>query len=597
MKKCIYLLIFFLLTVSGVKVVAQGTATLPYFENFDTYAEGTVLPDGWLADSKSNVKMGAWNDAYCVPYTKPYYLQFSDNNATYPRNDWAFSVGFNLQAGKTYYTSFWLYAAGFSNGNLSDKIKFTVGTSQTKEGQTVVLEDIKGTRFLEWTQFECKFTAETSGIYYFAFNVYTDNGMSNGICIDNFEVYAEDNPPAVQADYITTGGIWSAASDPSSTNNVKNYFRYVYPDQPITFINRSKYASSYSWETLGNPASSTEENPTVYYTESGYYEPVLTATNFNGSATYKDTVNVCVLGSEEISGIISNQEKIDGKSLYRPEDLMNNGYEYVSGFNRYYKAFAEKFDMPEGAKLSVNAVSLMLYEYKVASKDRTKPVTVKIYGDAEGVPDPDKVFGSYQTTMSKAFGTTSVISEKRDCKITFDTPVEVEGTFYVAIEIDESLKESSATYMGFICFYKANRDTKAFAYIPETDEPPTPELKVGEGWYPLHELPYPFYDLEGLSFYLAPSVTFHKFGYESSDKSVEAANFNIYPTVFNEEFTIESENVGGEISVFDISGKKVYETILNSHITTINTSDWNSGIYIVNMNGDSQSKPVKIIKL
>ena len=52
----------------------------------------------------------------------------------------------------------------------------------------------------------------------------------------------------------------------------------------VSFTNTSVYATSYSWD-FGDGATSTEENPTHIYEETGIHTVVLTATNDSGKSS------------------------------------------------------------------------------------------------------------------------------------------------------------------------------------------------------------------------------------------------------------------------------------------------------------------------
>jgi len=566
---------------------------LPFRDNFDSYDPSkTRLPEGWTFEGNDMFKIGAYNTGWVDPYTAPYYITVGYDKISYPRKDWLFTNGFDMEEGKKYFVNFWIYAPGYwITSNESESIKVTAGTGASSSKQTILIKDFPRTKFSEWTLVEGEFIAETTGVHYIGINIYTQV-ESNGIGIDNFEVYSEDNPFEVEANYIAKGGLWSAVK-----SDVKNKLRYVYADQDIELINKSRYATSYRWETFGTPSTSTEENVTVRYNETGLYEPILTATNKVSEKEFKDTVNVVVVGGEkEITGLVSNQDTYDGTGLRSPGDIYNNGYEFICGMNRYYTTYAERFDMPEDAKVKVNALSLMLWQYKCATKERNRPVYIKVYGDGGGVPDPDKVFGTYTTTLSKAFGTVSVVEEGKAVTITFDKPIEATGTFYIAIEIDPTLRPSATTLLGSLCFKKIDKDTKAYVYIPEYEVEPDPSIGVTEGWYPLEELPEPFDGIEGLSFYFAPSLTFMKKD-GSSINDTDQDNVNVYPTVFNEVLNVEAGNDIESIAVYNINGQKVYEAKVNDTNVTIPSTGWSSGVYFVNVKGNTINYSVKVVKL
>lgn len=594
MKKMYYLLTMMALVTFCMEVVGQSVVKpLPYQEDFDNYDPSQVkLPEGWTFEGNDAFKIGAYNSAWVEPYSAPYYIVVGHNVSSYPRKDWLFTNGFNMQEGKSYSVNFWIYAPGYTNPvSYSESIKITAGTAPSSESQAVVLEDFRSTKFTEWTLIEAKFVAPSTNVYYIGINVYTEI-ESNGIGIDNFEVYSEDEPFEVKPYYIARGGYWSA-----NTSDIKQELRYIYADEDIEFINQSRYATGYNWNTFGIPAASTEENITVRYTESGNYQPALTASNKVGSKTYTDVMNVKIVGGdEEVTALISNQDKFDGFGMRSPGDLFDNGYEFICGINRYYNVYAEKFDIPSDAKVSISSVSLLLWNYKVATRDRTKTVTVKVYGDAGGVPDSDNVFGSYTTTMANAFGTASIVEEKVAKTITFDNPIVATGTFYIAIEVDPTLTAYSATLLGTLCFMKSDKDTKGFVYIPEKDTKPEPELNLFEGWYSIDELPYPLDDIGSLSFYFAPRLTFLKRNSSSIEKT-DQYKIDVYPTVCDDIINVDAEGeIINKVVLYGLDGKKAGEIIVNDTKAVIPVSGLNSGIYFVEISGKTVNATVKVIK-
>lgn len=86
--------------------------------------------------------------------------------------------------------------------------------------------DLKNIKYKEWKKVEADFIPETDGIYYFGIGFTTI--VANGVGIDNFEVYDNENPFPAVAKYVAYGGLWS-----THANHIKERLRYVYPEQPI----------------------------------------------------------------------------------------------------------------------------------------------------------------------------------------------------------------------------------------------------------------------------------------------------------------------------------------------------------------------------
>ena len=61
----------------------------------------------------------------------------------------------------------------------------------------------------------------------------------------------------------------------------------------------------------------------------------------------------------------------------------------------------------------------------------------------------------------------------------------------------------------------------------------------------------------------------------------DAVKFNIYPNPASEQVTISNIEVGSIVSLIDLSGKMISQTIANSSSLNIPTSDFNAGVYFV----------------
>ena len=573
---------------SQIQMPATRSTTLgnlPYAENFDSYEE-RIVPDGWVCTGEKSAfattTFRGWKEVYSKPNCLAAYSSATEAN-------WAYSVGFQMKAGKVYHVGFWLLAPGLSESdNKSESVRFTVGKGQSKDAECIILQDFKNIKYKEWKRVETSFTPETDGVYYFGFG-FTET-VANAVGIDDFEVYDNENPFPVIARYVAYGGLWSVHKD-----HIADYLRYVYPEQPLSFINQSKYAVDYQWETFGDPATSNEENPSVTYTVSGDYRPLLNATNNKYADSYADSVNVSILGKEEITDIIANSSELYDK-LYYPETDVPGSNDYVSGINRYYTTFAEKFELPAEAEASISAVHFRLYVYKAATTNKGKPVRVRLYGDKYGAPDPDNIFGEYVTTMSGAFGTTSVDYEAVIRKITFNEPIKVKGSFYLSIELDETIVPDATTKLALGCdVYRADKVASAYVRFHDAG---AAELNLNKGWYCVSDLPWPFNELDktGFSFYLSPEITFHKTA-GTSVKKVEDSKINVTPTLFDTGFTIETgDNTFKSIGVYNANGQLVYEKMTYQPTVTVTASNWAAGIYLVKVENSSTNTSIKVIK-
>lgn len=90
---------------------------------------------------------------------------------------WAFTPAFSMVAGKVYVISFF---QAIASSAYPEKLKVTVGTDATIASQTTILWDNAGGETLlneEWLERIIEYTPTTTGVYYFAFNCYSDADM------------------------------------------------------------------------------------------------------------------------------------------------------------------------------------------------------------------------------------------------------------------------------------------------------------------------------------------------------------------------------------------------------------------------------------
>ncbi|AEA44894.1 T9SS type A sorting domain-containing protein [Fluviicola taffensis] len=72
------------------------------------------------------------------------------------------------------------------------------------------------------------------------------------------------------------------------------------------------------------------------------------------------------------------------------------------------------------------------------------------------------------------------------------------------------------------------------------------------------------------------------------------STISIYPNPFTESIQIDSENVVEYMEVLDLTGKQIY--VSSSQITSINTSDWEKGTYIIRCQSNGAWYTSKLLK-
>lgn len=179
-------------------MTACVATNVPYTQNFES-ATPPAMPTCTLATN-----MGAGNNwqVYNNPgngfTTNTLRYAFDYNDAA---NAWFFTQGVNLTAGTVYRLKY-IYG---NNGTYTEKMKVTVGSAQTAASQTTILHDYTAITGVTYpvTDFYT-FTPTTTGVYYFAFNAYSD--------ADQFNLYVDDivvelNPSCVEPTAVTSSAV------------------------------------------------------------------------------------------------------------------------------------------------------------------------------------------------------------------------------------------------------------------------------------------------------------------------------------------------------------------------------------------------------
>jgi hypothetical protein len=175
-----------------------GSFTAPYAENFDAYEEPST---GCITVYDGNGDNSQWA-------TVGYYYYLSEPNSImlwtysdFPNDDWFFTPGLNLEAGRSYDVKFWYTGDGFS----PEKLEVKWGTDPSADGMTggqiFNNEEILNDSYTEGTG---TFTAPETGVYYVGWHGYSDVYM-DFISVDDISI--EVVPLPVPLDLTVTGSV------------------------------------------------------------------------------------------------------------------------------------------------------------------------------------------------------------------------------------------------------------------------------------------------------------------------------------------------------------------------------------------------------
>lgn len=189
-----------------------GFYTIPYFQNFDTTAVGS-LPNCFSAIN-TNADTQTWSVQNTTFSSAPRSV-IINANPTLDMNDWLMSPGLNLTGGVSYRLIF-RYKTG-SLGTDAENLTVYYGASQTIGGMTNILSNLNGITNSFFESITIDFTPATSAVYYLGFKGSSMSDQSY-IALDDISVTLSPScidPTNVSVDSIgsTTASVsWTAST-------------------------------------------------------------------------------------------------------------------------------------------------------------------------------------------------------------------------------------------------------------------------------------------------------------------------------------------------------------------------------------------------
>ena len=477
--------------------------SVPYFNTFDNYDNDydgeSYLPSGWYSSGTYPFFTANITDLDAV--TGTYYLVTTESDWD-NRDEILYTPFFRLSNENEYVISYYLYMPGNSGGGVlrATDIAVTVGTEQDIDYHPIVKHAIKDQSISEWAYQEFTFKPELSGAYCFAFSLSSDVNYSGMVGIEDFKITAPGLVENPIADFAIGGNF-----------NVIDSRMVVYKDQYIDLTNLSEHGEEYLWvitSPTGSVQQSTDENPSVLFDESGEYNIELTVSNSAGtrSTSHKVEVEYMDYNNQDYTIMTMNpnqDELLERGSIpaFAANGIEDYDYDFVTGYNRYYKKYAERFEIPSSVKMEISVINTWLAHYRnrayTTGSDSDKPFEIVFYGDTNGQLDEEKVFARISMTLKDAFGTTGIGSgagEGRSINLVdfYGQPVEVEGTFYVAFEFADDMTimaDDPNIGRSYIALNTIKHATKnATLYVKPTSVPANSEIEADGNWYPVDML-------------------------------------------------------------------------------------------------------------
>ena len=588
---------------SGSGEEPSWKAEIPYVETYDDathYSGQEYLPMGWASTGETPWITAAIKDK---PAVSGEYYMLTQPSALPGRQDIAYSPMLDMKGGQTYTVSMYLYMPG--SGNVNPSFKLTAGNAQESDAQTTVLEEIINTPVTDWMKIEKDFTPAEDGKYCFAMYACSAEAGDGNIAIDNFSVIEKDDVlPPTALFYVG-----------NTLNSIFNGSPFVFKDQKVKLVNLSTDADSYKW-TADNGAVISDDQaaePEILFPASGTYTITLQATNEGGTteSTQVFRTEVYDLDADTDDAFTTTSESTD--KIFQQSDLPafdENGnvkeadtyeiyYDYAVGVNPYYRSIAERFEMPSDVTLDISSLSIFTSMYNLfindigegSINDKEKTYTVVIYPDKDGKPDTEHPLGSKTEKLINTFGDSGYYQPVRQ-SISFDEPINVSGTFYVAFEFDEldlydeTQERNYRTWIGFDTRKHANKQTTF--YVKPEKALPGSDYVVDGNWCRADEFSS---ELTGYSFSVMPWVKFHQ-KIADAIGTTTTGNMEIEISADGENYRVSGLSDGESVRVYSVSGVQVFNGKARGGEVVIPASGWSNGIYVINAGNES----VKILK-
>ena len=278
--------------------------------------------------------------------------------------------------------------------------------------------------------------------------------------------------------------------------------------------------TSWSWTFQGGePATSSEQNPSVTYTEEGVYGMTLDVSNGAGSSSDFMKNAIQVGGSQYAWNIAVEEQSLLGT-------ITMGFYGYYGGTNWLgMLKYAEHFDKPA---VTVEIDSVQVLFDKTTAIDETTPITVSIcLPDADGMPG--------EVIASSTLPASELVYDQdyyMPTKFKLDKKVTVDSEFFVVIEGMTNNEKDNPYAKDDMSVLSVRRDEggKSTVYHYLEDEDPLSHKPLGTyKWYKQDE---------AVSLAIIPRLT-----YLSEVDGIQPATEVQKPTITN-RYSVNGQQVG-----------------------------------------------------
>jgi PKD repeat protein len=333
--------------------------------------------------------------------------------------------------------------------------------------------------------------------------------------------------------------------------------RLITAGQSVNFTDLSAfYPVNWAWTFTGaTPNSSTNQNPTgITYSTPGIYSVSLTASNSagTGSLTKTDYIVVTDFPTPQICDTITNM--LPGEVM--TTQSLTTTWGYLPGHNgKFVTAYADRH-----VNYMISEISGFLYPVKKAHNAGGK-VTFTVWDELDG--KPNNVLGTKQVNIS-------AIGENLVNIVLFNSPIPVDGIFYIGYQLNYSTPDTIVISMA------NNRGSSGLNTL---------FCKKDGNWHTATSM-----------FDYNTSSAMRVIGCVTDIQTIDFYENQVlvYPNPNNGNFTLDLGSINSNnifVSAFDISGREINLSLekLDNELLNINFNNVQSGLYFLKISIDKKS--------
>lgn len=289
-------------SVSASAATLCSTNTIPFAESFEYFGQ---IGCGTVVDVNENFDTWFANQGFAR--TGFYSLRTNGGFNSFPKDDWYFTNGLELEAGKVYVVKFWYRTQNLNGARHQIQVKWGVSNSPAGMNATPIYytNDLTPVTNYNTSQITCTpFIPETSGVYWVGLHNFTPVAPGHALFIDDITIDVFPLPEPPTAFTATLNGI---DIDLAYTKNVAGDDVIIAVNDVPVFGNPAQGTAYQIGNVIGGNGTVLYKGPLSAYTHTNldalttYYYKIWSVTPANfysatapeANATTPNFQNVC----------------------------------------------------------------------------------------------------------------------------------------------------------------------------------------------------------------------------------------------------------------------------------------------------------------